>query len=66
MTEVTWGTSTLKMRKDIKGLRCHTTEIVLYCNIKVTRNYDKSSIGESDHELGPKISKKNWESPEGL
>ena len=66
MTEVTWGTSTLKKRKDIKGLRCQATGSILYSNIKETWNYDKSSIGESDRELGPKISKNNWESPEGL
>ena len=66
MTEVTWGTSTLKKRKDIKGLRCQAIGSVLYCNIKVNRNYDKSSIGESDCELGPKISRNYWESPEGL
>lgn len=66
MTEVTWGTSTLKKREDIKGLRCQATGSVPHSSMKVTRNYGESSIGESDRELGPKISKNYWESPEGL
>lgn len=55
----------MEERKDIKGLRCQPVGRVVYSKIKVIRNCDKSSIGDSDSELGPKISKDNWESPEG-
>lgn len=48
MTEVMWGTKPLDERKEVKELRCFAIERVIYMDIKVIRNYERSCIGESD------------------
>lgn len=54
MAETVYGTRSLEDRKEVKELRCHATGRILYINIKVIRNDDRSSIGESSSKSGPK------------